>query len=201
MGEGKRRWWARRAGCQGRRRALVVALPLLLVILATLAGCADAGGAGTASTGRVSATTTPAATTTPSSLPSVTPIIITDLGAFRQQLTGALGSGSWERFAPLLSPQLTFQRPSAGGAKIEMPAAAQDLKSVISSNTPWRQAAQREVDIHSCYAGTTPKNQQMGFDGGTGIFLLVGIGRWQGYWVVAWVFEDPLGGGNGCSEG
>jgi hypothetical protein len=200
MGEGKRRRWARRAGCQGRWRLLLVALPLLLVILATLAGCANTD-PGTASTGRISATTTPAATTTPSDLPRVTPIIITDLGAFRQQLTAALGSGSWERFAPLLSPQLTFQRPSAGGAKIEMPAAAQDLKSVITGNTPWRQAAQREVDIHSCYAGTTPKNQQMGFDGGTGIFLLVGIGQWRGYWVVAWVFEDPLGGGDSCTEG
>lgn len=180
-----------------RLRPLVVAMPLLVILLA---GCADAG-TGTASTGLVAASATPVATTTPSSLPSVTPIIITDLSAFRQQLTAALGSGSWERRAPLLSPQLTFQRPSAGGAKIEMPAAAQDLKTVITGNTPWRQAAQREVDIHSCYAGTTPKSQQMGFDGGTGIFLLVGIGQWRGYWVVAWAFEDPLGGGDGCSEG
>lgn len=188
----------------GPRALPAIALLAVVLVVLALAGCADAG-AGTAGNGPsaevVPATATPSVTTTPGGRPTATPIAITDLGAFRQQLALAASSGSWGRLAPLLSPQLTFQGPAAGGAKIEMPAAGQALKGIFTSNTPWGQSAQWEVDIHSCYAGTTPKEQQMGFDGGSGVFLLVGMGKWQGYWVVAWVFEDPLGGGDGCFSG
>lgn len=145
--------------------------------------------------------TTPSGTATPTTTTSTAPIAITDLNAFRAKLAGAFQSNTWANVAPLLSPQFSFQGLDSGGARLEMPDSATDLHNLYASGGPWTQGAQYEVTIHACFAGSTPTNQQMGFDGGSGNFILAGIERWQGYWVVAWAFQDPLGGGDACASG
>jgi hypothetical protein len=81
-----------------------------------------------------------------------------------------------------------------------MPDSVIDFSRLYKSQGPWAQSAQYEVAIHFCDAGTTPVNQQMGFDGNGGSFILVGIERWQGVWLVAWAFQDPNGGGDACAN-
>jgi hypothetical protein len=129
------------------------------------------------------------------------PIAITDLAAFRQRLADAFTSNAWANVSPLLSPGFSYQGTNSGGARLVMPDSATDLQGVYANGGPWGQSAQYEVDIHSCFAGDTPSGQQIGFDGGGGSFMLLGMDRYQGYWVVAWAFQDPLGGGDGCAFG
>lgn len=184
----------------GRWRGSWLALGALTLAL-LLAACSGAM-AHQNPTPSVTATSTPRPTpTSPSGTPTATPLAITDLGAFRQRLTDAFTSNKWANLAPLLSLQFSYQGTNSGGARLVMPDSAQDLQGVYSNGGPWSQSAQYEVDIHSCFAGGTPFNQQIGFDGGGGSFILLGAERYQGYWVVAWAFQDPLGGGDGCAYG
>lgn len=191
------------AGCVpsgGRPHSAIVALIALLVGLA-LAGCAGAQATPAAPTATVTTAPSVAGTPTPSPTIGPTPVEITDLNAFRTRLTNAFQSNTWAKVAPLLSPAFSFQGLNSGGASLKMPDSEHDLHDLFTSGGPWSQSAQYEVTIHSCYAGGTPVAQQMGFDGGSGNFILVGIERWQGYWTVSWAFQDPLGGGDGCASG
>lgn len=193
-----------RAKATGARRVFVAALTAAALFALTLAGCAGIGvntqptaiptatvAAGTAAAGTPSTTTTI----------GPTPVQITDLNTFRTKLADAFQSNTWAKVAPLLSPAFSFQGLNSGGASLEMPDSANDLRNLYTSGGPWSQSAQYEVNIHYCYAGSTPTGQQMGFDGGSGNFILAGIERWQGYWVVAWAFQDPLGGSDACANG
>jgi hypothetical protein len=176
------------------------ALALSLAVVAC--GSVKAGQAPTTSATRT-ATRAPTATVAlrPSGTPTATPIAITDLAAFRQRLGDAFTSNAWANVSPLLSPGFSYQGTNSGGARLVMPDSATDLQGVYANGGPWSQSAQYEVDIHSCFAGDTPSGQQIGFDGGGGSFMLLGMDRYQGYWVVAWAFQDPLGGGDGCAFG
>ncbi|HKT37800.1 MAG TPA: hypothetical protein VJR48_05470 [Ktedonobacterales bacterium] len=189
----------------GRRWGRVwLPLPLLFAALAVglLAGCgggqAQQPGAPLAAS---TTTMTTGATTTPSGPPAPTPVAITDLTTFRQKLAAAVSSNNWAQVAPLLSPDFSFQGPTSGGARLIMPGAGQDFKGYYKGAGGWSQAADWEVSVHYCFAGNLPANQQMGFDAGDGVFMLAGIEKWQGYWVLAWAFIDSMGGGNACMSG
>lgn len=193
MGRMRRQGWR---GQWARRAAFVTAALLMLALV--LGGCA---GATAGSQAPAATDTPPAGTPAPTATVGPTPVAITDLNTFRVKLAGAFQSSTWAHVAPLLSPAFSFQGLDSGGARLEMPDSATDLRSLYTSGGPWTQSAEYEVAIHACYAGNTPPGQQMGFDGGSGNFILVGIERWQGYWVVAWAFQDPLGGSDGCASG
>lgn len=192
------------AGVLAGRRGRWAAFALAALVVVALAGCA---GAAADSPPTAAPTVTAAASTSPDGTPSPTatsgaaPVEITDLSAFRVKLAAAFQSNTWAKVAPLLSPAFSFQGLNSGGAGLEMPDSANDLRSLYTSGGPWTQGSQYEVNVHSCYAGSTPTSQQMGFDGGSGNFILTGITRWQGYWVVAWAFQDPLGGSDACANG
>jgi hypothetical protein len=188
----------RRRACS---RSSVWALCALALALA-LAACGSAKANQTSATSATrTATPTPTATARPSGTPIATPIAITDLATFRQKLADAFTSNTWANVSPLLSPGFSYQGTNSGGARLVMPDSATDLHGVYANGGPWSQSAQYEVDIHSCFAGDTPSGQQIGFDGGGGSFMLLGMDRYQGYWVVVWAFQDPLGGGDGCAYG
>lgn len=174
---------------------------LALALLLAACGSAKAHQAPDATATRVVTQAVATATPHPAGAPTATPIAITDLDTFRQKLADAFTSNTWKNVAPLLSPQFSYQGTNSGGARLVMPDSAQDLQGVYANGGPWSQSAQYEVDIHSCFAGGAPSNQQIGFDGGGGSFLLIGMDKYQGYWVVAWAFQDPLGGGDGCAYG
>lgn len=192
MGRGRGSWLA--------LAALALALALLLL---AACGSAKAHQAPTHSATPVSTASLAPATATPrpSGSPTATPLVITDLDTFRQRLSDAFTSNTWANVAPLLSPQFSYQGTNSGGARLVMPDSGQDLQDIYANGGPWSQSAQYEVDIHSCFAGGTPADQQIGFDGGAGSFLLIGMEKYQGYWAVAWAFQDPLGGGDGCAYG
>jgi hypothetical protein len=178
---------------------LPVGLPMLcaLALALLLAACASAGARGSA---------TPAASPTithaplPTNTPAPTAVAITDLGQFRQKLSDAYASGKWERVAPLLSPAFSFQGLNSGGAHLEMPQSAVDFKATYAAVNGWSQS-QRPVDILWCDAGDTPQNQQIGFAGNDGSYVLLGLARWQGYWVVQWAYQDPIGESGACAQG
>ena len=190
----------------GRGRSSWLAQGALMLALLLLAACSGAK-AHQAALHSATTSTTPSAAATPTATPRLsgppapTPIAITDLDTFRQRLSDAFTSNTWANVALLLSPQFSYQGTNSGGARLVMPDSAQDLQNLYANGGPWGQSAQYEVDIHSCFAGDTPSSQQIGFDGGGGSFLLIGMDKYQGYWVVAWAFQDPLGGGDGCAYG
>lgn len=191
-----------RTGRTGTRRpargrwCAVVALALL----ATFAGCAAQGSAQPAPTKPPTVTVTlPTATATVATTPTPTPVTITDLNAFRQQLASAMQSGQWAKMQSLLSPSFSFQEPTAG-SHLLMPDAAQHLQQALKDGNPWNQGADYFVANHSCYAGSTPLTQVIGFVGNNNSYLLFGIEHptGQSYWQVNWGFEDPQGPYDGC---
>jgi hypothetical protein len=186
----------------GRRfRWIALAAALLALALSSCAGAPASSQLPPAPTATRAVGTAPSGTPTPTATIGPTPVAITDLNAFRARLASAFQSNTWGKLAPLLSPAFSFQGLNSGGSSLEMPDSAHDLHDLYASGGPWSQSAQYEVTNHYCYGGGTPTSQQMGFDGGSGNFILVGIARWQGYWVVAWAFQDPLGGSDGCASG
>jgi hypothetical protein len=122
------------------------------------------------------------------------------LNSFRQQLSAAFSKNNWSKVAEFLSPAFSFQGLDSGGNQMIMPDSEIDFSHLYRSQGPWAQAAQYEVAIHFCDAGNTPISQQMGFDGNGGSFILVGIERWQGVWLVSWAFQDPNGGYDACAS-
>ncbi|HZC78216.1 MAG TPA: hypothetical protein VE258_10725 [Ktedonobacterales bacterium] len=191
---------ARRTARRGRWPAAALLACAALALL--LAGCsASRAGQQTAPAATQTATSSgPTATPRSTAPPSPTAVQITDLGAFRQKLSTSYTSNHWENVNPLLSPNFSFQGTDSGGAQLVMPASAHDLKQLFTSEGAWTQAPDWQVANHKCFAGATPVAQQMGFDGDGGSFVLLGVERWQGYWVVAWAFQDPLGGYNACAS-
>lgn len=181
------------------------------MILLTLTGLATLAFAGCASQAHVSATpsatktvkTTPTITPTigPTVTPAPTPLAITDLGQFRQKFQNAVYSGKWSNVVPYLSPEFSFQWPDAG-SHLLMPYSVQNLRTIFENQGSWVDAGYYS-SFFSCYAGTTPGNQVVAFlgQGGNygGPFLMFGIVQWQGYWVVGWGFDNPIGSGDGIS--
>jgi hypothetical protein len=163
-------------------------------LLLVMAGCAaQASGAPTPThTKTVVAHTTPTNTPTaaPTVAPAPTPVAITDLNAFRQRLAGALRSGHWSQVAPLLSPGFSFQGPHSG-SHLLMPYSGQYMNTAYQNGSPWGLGSDYELSTHSCYWAAFPQAQVIGFDGNNGHYLLVGIEKWQGYWVAAWGYDDP----------
>ena len=193
---------ARSAPARRRIPQAILAGGIALLILVMLAGCAGAqAGSQPASSPATTITVPLAGTPSPSPTIGPTPVQITDLATFRARLVSAFQSNTWAKVVPLLSPAFSFQGLNSGGASLVMPDSAHDLHDLYASGGPWTQSSQYEVNIHFCYASGTPVNQQMGFDGGSGSFILIGIGHWQGYWVIAWAFQDPLGGSDACANG
>jgi hypothetical protein len=175
-------------------------LALPLVFLLALAACSPSQPGQSSATQPPASTAVATGTAHPAGTPSPTPIAITDLNTFRQKLSTAFSTNTWSNVAPLLSPNFSFAGTDTNASQLVMPASAHDMQQLYASQGPWTQASQYEVDIHECIAGPTPKEQQIGFDGGGGSFILIGIGRWQSYWVVAWAFQDPLGGYDACAH-
>jgi hypothetical protein len=172
--------------------------------LLALAGCAGVSAGFTPSVsatgqhGGGQSTGTPVATTTVPSGPAF--VQISNLNSFRQQLSTAFSKkNNWTGVVQFLSPSFSFQGLDSGGNQMIMPDSEIDFSRLYKSGGPWTTAAQYEVAIHFCDAGNTPINQQMGFDGNGGSFILVGIERWQGVWLVSWAFQDPNGGYDGCA--
>ena len=190
---------ARRASRRGRWPAALVACAALALLLA---GCSTLRAGQQAAPAATQTATSSGPTATPRSTapPSPTAVQITDLGAFRQKLSTSYTSNHWENVNPLLSPNFSFQGTDSGGAQLVMPASAHDLNQLFTSEGAWTQAPAWQVANHKCFAGTTPFAQQLGFDGDGGSFVLLGVERWQGYWVIAWAFQDPLGGSNACAS-
>jgi hypothetical protein len=197
---------ARMAQLAGRyasgRRGLVCAV-VVCVALLVLAGCSSA------SAGSIGGATPQVSATRPHGVQTSTPqatvpsgpayVQISNLNNFRQQLGTAFSKNKWSGVAQLLSPAFSFQGLDSGGNQMIMPDSEIDFSRLYKSGGPWTQAAQYEVAIHFCDAGNTPINQQMGFDGNGGSFILVGIEHWQGVWLVSWAFQDPNGGYDGCA--
>jgi len=172
----------------------VAGIWLLPLVLGLLAACASTG-----ATGQSFATATePTHASLPTYTPAPTPLAITDLGQFRTRLSSGMTSGKWAQVAPLLSPAFSFQGLNGGSGRLELPASAQDFQKLYNSTGSWGQS-QDPVNFLFCAAGSTPKSQQMGFVGGDGSWVLVGMARWQGYWVAAWAFQDPIGAAGGCA--
>jgi hypothetical protein len=184
------------------RRGLACTVVVCAALLA-LSGCASASAGsigGTtpqvSATGRHGAQTSTPTATVPSGPAYVQ---IGNLNGFRQQLSTAFSKNNWSSVAQFLSPAFSFQGLDSGGNQMIMPDSEIDFSRLYKSGGPWTQAAQYEVDIHFCDAGNTPISQQMGFDGNGGSFILIGIERWQGVWLVSWAFQDPNGGYDGCA--
>lgn len=189
----------------GQRHSAVIPLTsftLSLLLLLALAACAPSqlGQTPPAATQTPASTAIATGTARPAGTPSPTPLAITDLNTFRQKLSTSFSTNTWSNVAPLLSPNFSFAGTDTSASGLVMPTSAHDMQQLYTTQGPWSQSSQYEVDIRDCIAGPTPKEQQIGFDGGGGSFILIGIGRWQSYWVVAWAYQDPLGGYNACAH-
>jgi hypothetical protein len=194
---------ARMAGRYSRGRRGLACTVVICAALLALAGCAGASAGSIGGTApQVSATSQHGAqTSTPQATAPSGPVYvqIANLNSFRQQLSTAFSKNNWSKVAEFLSPAFSFQGLDSGGNQMIMPDSEIDFSRLYKSQGPWAQAAQYEVAIHFCDAGNTPINQQMGFDGSGSSFILVGIERWQGVWLVSWAFQDPNGGYDGCA--
>lgn len=182
----------------GGRRLGVLALAALLAVVA-LAGCAAQGQAQTPTASPTATQLVATATPTIPTTPTPTPITITDLNAFRQQLSSAITGGKWSTVQGLLSPSFSFQAQTSG-SDLLMPDAGTHLNSSLRGGSPWGVGADYFLAIHACYTGNTPNTQVIGFVGNNNHYILLGIGRpaGQNYWRVAWGFEDPQGPYDGC---
>lgn len=183
-------------------RGLLVVLAASLA-MAVLVGCAQSGSGSRPLIPQLSSTSQRG---TPGSIPQATAtstgpayVDITNLTSFRQQFSAAFSKNNWTLVSRFLSPEFTFQGPDSGGNSIEMPDSEAELRALYTGQGRWTTASLHQVKIHFCDAGYTPLNQQMGFDGGRGSFILVGIDLWQGVWLVFWAFQDPTGGNDACA--
>lgn len=189
---------------RGTTRGWMVALALACLAALAIAGCASQARTSATPTSTVkTAKTTPTLTPTigPTVTPAPTPLAITDLGQFRQKFQNAVYSGKWSNVAPFLGPEFSFQWPQAG-SHLLMPYSIQNLRTIFENQGSWVDAGYYS-GFFSCYAGNTPGNQVVAFlgSGGNygGPFLMFGIEQWQGYWVVGWGFDNPIGSGDGIS--
>ena len=174
-----------------------------LMALLALAGCAAQGQANPAPPAPTHSTVA-AATPTPTvpMTPTATPVAITNLSAFRQQLSNAVTSGHWSMVQAMLSPSFSFQTETAG-SDLLMPDAATHLNSALKDGSPWGEGDSYALSIHICYAGDTPQAQIIGFVGNNNHYIMFAIQQptGQSYWSVAWGFEDPQGPYDSCIFG
>ena len=179
------------------------AMALALGVVAVLAGC---GSPGTGHVTQTPSTTRPVATVTATTAPSptatvaATPVIITDLNAFRQKVSAAVLHNQWGQLQPLLATNDTFsyQSPTSIAHSYD---AEQRLQASLRAGNPWSAGSDYMLSIHMCYAGNTPQSQVIGFQGNNGEYLMFGIEHpspTQSYWVVTWGFEDPIGAAGFC---
>jgi hypothetical protein len=172
---------------------------LSVAALLLLAACS----APTVKTSATAAATAATATHTPlaTSTPAPTPVAITNLGAFRSALGSAFTGGKWEQIVPLLSPAFTFQATNVGGTRIVMPQSLEQFKQAYAGGGGWSVpdgSWDDPAQVLWCDSGSTPANQLMGYLGHDGSWVLLGLGRWQGYWVLAWAYQDPIGATGEC---
>jgi hypothetical protein len=164
--------------------------PLALAALVLLTACATTSAKVTV-TGTVAS---PTATQMPqaSATPTGTVVAITDLDTFRTTLAAAFTGGAWAPVAALMSPAFTFEGAGAGGAQIVMPNAGNELGALYTANVSWTQVDASRLSRYRCFAGNTPNAQLMLFRGksSSNVLVIVGIQRWQGYWVLAWAFQN-----------
>jgi hypothetical protein len=178
-------------------------VPLALGCLAALviAGCAAQAKTSASPTSTAKATPTITPPLGPTATPAPPPLEITDLGQFSQKLQAAITSNTWAKVVPFLSPELSLEWRDAG-SHLLMPYSLQNMRTIYENNGPWV-GSDYYTNFFSCYDGTTPANQILGFlgNGGNygGDFLMLGMVKWQGYWVVGWGFDNPLGAGDGFS--
>lgn len=179
-----------------------VACAAILLVLA-FAACNGASAHGSAATPTATTPTAPTRAATPQPTVAAGPPLahVANLTTFRQKVAIAFETNTWSNVAPLISPDFSFQGINSGGASLVMPDSETDVRRLYTNGGPWTQSAQWEVSVHSCYAWGTPTSQQMGFDGGSGNFILIGIVPWKGGWLIGWAFQDPLGGSDGCASG
>jgi hypothetical protein len=181
-----------------RKRSNLPVICMMLVLLPALAGCANEG-----SRYLPTIATSPDASQQGAGAETATPgnsyVEVTDLDSFRHQLSAAFSSNNWSEVSRFFSPEFSFQGVNSGGNRMLMPDSEIDFSTLYKSQGPWSPSSPHQVAIHFCDAGSTPLDQQMGFDGGGGSFVLVGIDRWQGFWLVFWAFQDPNGGGDACA--
>lgn len=183
------------------RRGWMVSLALGCLAAVVIAGCAAQ--AKTSATPTKTAKTAP--TITPTTGPTATPapptLQITDLGTFEQKLSNAFTSNTWANVAPFMSPELSLEWREAG-SHLLMPYSLQNMRTLYENDGPWV-ASSYYTNFFSCYDGTTPANQIVGFlgNGGNygGDFMMLGVTQWQGYWLVGWGFDNPLGSEDGFS--
>jgi hypothetical protein len=184
------------------RSSLAALCTVVVALLLAFAGCANAG-TGYLPTVPASQATNQQGTGGSTAQATATSgnsyVEVADLGSFRHQLSLAFSSDNWSEASQFLSPEFSFQGANSGGNRMIMPDSEIDFSALYKSQAHWSQSSGRQVTIHFCDAGITPLDQQMGFDGGGGSFLLVGIDRWQGFWLVFWAFQDPNGGGDACA--
>lgn len=196
--QGKSRDAARgRVGWQG----WLVPLALGCLAAVVITGCAAQAKTSASPTSTAKATPTISPTIGPTATPAPPALQITDLGQFEQKLAGAITSNSWAKVTPFLSPQFSLEWRGAG-SHLLIPYSIQNMHTIYQNGGGWV-TSDYYKDFFSCYDGTTPANQVLGFlgNGGNygGDFLMLGMAQWQGYWVVGWGFDDPLGASDGFS--
>jgi hypothetical protein len=152
--------------------------------------------------GRATPATPPTATQTAqaTSTSSATVVAITDLTTFRTTLTTAFTGNAWPRVAALMSPAFMFEGANTGGAQIVMPTAGTEFNTLYNANLRWSQQSASSLPLYRCFSGNTPDAQLMLFRGkaDNNVLAMVGIQRWQGYWVLAWVFQDTADSSGYC---
>jgi len=79
-----------------------------------------------------------------------------------------------------------------------MPAAGAKFNTLFTSNLSWSQRETSQLSRYRCFAGSTPDAQLMLFGGSNNVLAMVGIQRWQGYWVLAWAFQDTADSSGYC---
>ncbi len=186
-----------RAGARLHASTWLTVSSLALATLLLLSACSSAG-----TQGRATPATSPTATQTAqaTSTPAATVVAITDLTTFRTTLAAAFTGGAWPRVAVLMSPAFTFEGTGTGGAQIVMPAAGAGFNTLYNSNLSWSQQGASGLSLYRCFAGNTPDAQLMLFRGKAvnNVLAMVGIQRWQGYWVLAWVFQNTADSSGDC---
>ena len=125
---------------------------------------------------------------------------VTNLSSFRHQLSAAFSKNNWSVVSRFLSPEFSFQGVNSGGNRMLMPDSEIDLAYTLQSQGPLVTVitASGRDSLLRCgfYTHSTSKWVSTAVGGS---FILVGIDRWQGFWLVFWAFQDPNGGGDACA--
>jgi hypothetical protein len=190
--------WARRANARQAGSTRLPMTPLALAALLLLLAACSSAGTKVSATAATSPTATRAAQAT--ATPAATVVAIADLNTFRTTLAAAFMGGAWPQVAALMSPAFTFEGTGTGGTQLVMPTAGSEFNTLYTSNLSWSQQDASRLSLYRCFAGSTPDAQLMLFRGkaANNVLAMVGIQRWQGYWVLAWAFQDTADSSGYC---